>query len=221
MEVTTSQRLAPRRFGRIAGAVAIATCALALVLTGTADAKKNRYVGAKKCKKCHDGKDKGDQHAVWKKMKHANAYKVLASADAKKVGKKHGVANPQKDAKCLKCHETAFGEGKKNLARSFKPKLGVQCESCHGAGEKHFKVRFREEQEREEEGGGWDDDGGGDILAELPPGELDKVSEKMCKKCHNKDSPTFKDFDYKKRCEEVSHLDPRHGKKRLKKPCAK
>jgi hypothetical protein len=219
--VITSTQTSSRKFGRIAGAVAIATCTLALVLGGNADAK-NKYVGAKKCKKCHDGKDKGGQHAVWKKMKHANAYKVLASADAKKVAKKAGVADPQKDAKCLKCHETAFGESKKNLARSFKPQLGVQCESCHGAGEKHFKIRFREEQEREEDGGGWDDDGGGgDILAELPPGELAKVSEKMCKACHNKDSPTFKAFDYAERCKEVSHLDPRHGKKRKKKPCAK
>ncbi len=204
------------------GIVAVAAGALVLSTSGEASAK-NRYVGVKKCKKCHGSKDKGDQHKAWKKMKHANAFKVLASPEAKKVGKKLGVANPQTSKKCLKCHETGYGKAAGEFSKTFKKQMGVQCESCHGPGQKHFKVRFREEQERDGGGdGGWDDDGGGgDVLLSLPRGELGAVNAKVCKGCHNKDSPSFKKFDYAERCKEIAHLDPRKDKKRKKKPCAK
>ncbi len=67
-----------------------------------------KYIGAEKCKNCHQAKKAGNQFAKWKEQKHAKAFETLASDAAKKLGKERGVDDPQKSPKCLKCHEKKY-----------------------------------------------------------------------------------------------------------------
>lgn len=178
---------------------------------GLASAKDSKYVGAGKCKNCHDSKSKGDQYAKWKEMKHAKAYETLASDAAKEVGQKQEIADPQKSDKCLKCHVTAYEESADRKDKKFDMKLGVQCESCHGAGGAHVKARLAAAAE------GDDDDLFGDDqeeeITKIPAGEIvASPKEDLCKKCHNKESPSFKDFKFDERKKKIEHPDPRKKK---------
>lgn len=157
----------------------------------------NKYIGADQCKKCHDAKSKGAQVATWKETKHAKTFGLLATDAAKKIAKDKGIDDPQKSEKCLKCHVTAFGEPPERLGKNFDPKLGVQCEACHGPGEKHMKARLSSEDE-------------GDGRLEIPDGEIVKSPPlKTCLGCHNEESPNFKPFCLKQRFEKIAHFDPR------------
>src|SRR5690349_12825888 len=102
----------------------------------------NHYIGAEKCKSCHQADAAGNQYSKWHGTEHAKAYERLASVEAKEAGKKRGVEDPQKSEKCLKCHVTAFGVPAESIKKGFEIKGGVQCESCHGPGEAHMKARF-------------------------------------------------------------------------------
>lgn len=203
----------------------VATC-LVVMMAPNETAAGNRYVGAKRCQRCHDGADKGNQYSKWHKGKHAQAFKTLGTAKAKKIGAKSGISNPQTSPKCLRCHETGHGKSKDQLGKSFKTGIGVQCESCHGPSEKHFRDRFEAEQEDDEDEDYEDEDDPDDeVLMSLPKGELTPVTEKLCNTCHNKDSPSHKPICYCKSVKELSHFDPRRETKRgdktfAKKPCA-
>lgn len=164
---------------------------------------RNRYIGAKACKNCHKAKSKGAQYQKWESVEdgHAEAWKVLGTAAAKKLGAKVGVKDPQKDAKCLKCHVTAHGKKKREFKRGFKIELGVQCESCHGPGEKHAKVRFKEASSGKADPS---------LYVKIPDDEIIKrPTEKTCLECHNDKSPSFKPFCFKLRRATISHRDPR------------
>ncbi|MEZ5962393.1 MAG: cytochrome c family protein [Planctomycetota bacterium] len=160
-------------------------------------AAANRFIGAKACKNCHDGAEKGNMFDHWSKTPHAKAYETLASDKAKEVGKKHGVDDPQKSDKCVQCHVTAFGVDAKEIKRGFKTEDGVQCESCHGPGENHAKLRLKESQT-------------GGTPAPVSAEEIETGRDaKHCQKCHNEKSPTYKPFCLKERMEVIEHLDPR------------
>ncbi len=70
------------------------------------------YVGADKCKMCHNKAEKGEPFNKWKASNHSKAN------TAKDVAGK---------AECEKCHAPVA---------TFKAE-GVTCEACHGAGEKY------------------------------------------------------------------------------------
>ena len=162
-----------------------------------APAKVNRYIGAKQCQNCHKGAAKGDPYDHWTKGPHAKAWATLATAKAKEVGAKLGIADPQTSPKCLECHVTAYGAPAAEFKPTFKMADGVQCESCHGPGEAHFKLRFAESQK-------------GGAAAPVTEAEiLVKRDAATCKKCHNDKSPSYKPFCLVERMEKIEHLDPR------------
>jgi hypothetical protein len=161
---------------------------------------RNRYIGVNRCKTCHSAEESGDQYAAWKGMKHAEAFEVLASDEAKKLAKAKGIADPQKAEECMKCHDTAFGKPKAEVHRSFKHELGVQCESCHGPGEKHLKARMMA------------------AATETAPAKYSAIAEgeiisdppmETCLACHNDESPGFKPFCFYKFKADIRHLNPR------------
>lgn len=163
----------------------------------SAAAAPNRYVGVKVCKNCHNTAENGDAFGHWEKSPHAKAFETLASAEAKEAGKKLGVDDPQKSEKCLKCHVTAYGVDAAEIKRGFKAEDGVQCETCHGPGENHFKTRFKESQS-------------GGTPTPVTAEEIHAGRDiKLCAKCHNEESPTYKPFCLKERMEKIEHLDPR------------
>ncbi len=79
-----------------------------------------KYIGAAKCKMCHNSPTKGAQYKQWSESKHANAWNVLSDAE-------------KKDPKCAKCHSTAASVDAGLIATITKEE-GVSCESCHGPG---------------------------------------------------------------------------------------
>lgn len=157
---------------------------------------KAKFVGVANCKLCHSEDATGNQYEHWQKSKHANALKTLSSPEAKAVGAKLGVANPDKDIKCLKCHVTGAEAPKSQKARTFKDSAGVGCESCHGAGELYAKKEVFDQ--------------GKEAAIKLG---LIEPTEQVCLKCHNKESPSYKEFDFKKSFEEIKHPNPKKEKK--------
>jgi hypothetical protein len=186
--------------GAVVGATSAAT-------QGAKPAAANQFIGAAKCKNCHGSASTGDQFGKWKQQKHAKAYETLATADAKKLAKDKGIDDPQKSDACLKCHSTAFKEEPANVMKGFDPNAGVQCESCHGPGQKHMKARMAAAA------AAGDDDSKVAPRVEIPKEEIVARPEmSSCTTCHNKESPSFKPFCFKKRTQEIAHLDPRDTK---------
>lgn len=173
---------------------------------GAKPAAVNQFIGAAKCKNCHNSASSGDQYGKWKEQKHAKAFETLATADAKKLGKDKGVDDPQKADGCLKCHATAFKEDAAKVAKGFDANAGVQCESCHGPGQKHMKARMAAAAAA-------GDDSKAAARAEIPKDEIVARPEMAtCTTCHNKESPSYKPFCMKKFTKEIAHLDPRDPK---------
>lgn len=141
---------------------------------------KPKYVGVGKCKLCHL-----KAHKQWETTEHAKAFESLKSGEAKKLS-----TNPVEDSKCLKCHTTGFGEpGGYDIAAKDAALEGVQCESCHGAGEKYKDLKVMKDKELSIKNG------------------LVVPTEETCKKCHNEDSPTFDKakWNFKEVFEKVKH----------------
>ncbi|SRR6266540_2588037 len=154
--------------------------------------KPAKFVGVANCKLCHADKETGNQFEQWKKSKHSGALKTLSTPKGKEVGAKLGVSEPDKDVKCLKCHVTGGDAPADMKTRTFKASDGVGCESCHGAGEHYAKDEVFKK--------------GKDAAVALG---LIKPEEKVCLRCHNKESPSYKEFDFKARYEEIKHLNPK------------
>jgi hypothetical protein len=150
----------------------------------------HKYIGVKKCSTCHKGDKKGDQFGHWQKSKHSKAFQTLLTPKAKEAGKKAGVDDPSTDGKCLKCHVTAYDVEAKWIGEGFDPKDGVQCESCHGPGNDYAKKRIMEDE-----------------TAALGKG-LILPDEKVCVKCHNDESPFYKEFHFDKYFEQIRHPRP-------------
>src|SRR3989339_1089782 len=126
-------------------------------------ADKATYVGAKKCKMCHNSAAKGAQYDKWLKDPHAKAYKTLQTPKAAEFAKKAGVKDPLTDAKCTRCHIADM---------AFKDE-GVTCENCHGAGSLYWKANIMKDKKLCLTNG------------------LIEPDEKTCKTCHNTESPAY------------------------------
>ncbi len=83
-------------------------------------AQDYEYIGAAKCKMCHNKPATGAQYKQWADSKHAKAMESLKGDE-------------KNDPKCLKCHSTV-GHVDEDLIASLKVEEGVSCESCHGPG---------------------------------------------------------------------------------------
>lgn len=95
-------------------------CFLIFIGSNYVTAQEYDYIGAAKCKMCHNKPAVGGQYKQWAGTKHAKAMESLEGAE-------------KEDSKCLKCHSTA-GSVDESLIASLTVKEGVSCESCHGAG---------------------------------------------------------------------------------------
>lgn len=134
------------------------------------------YIGAAKCKACHNSATKGAQYKKWAAGPHANAFKSLKGDEAK-------------DPKCLKCHTTE-GHTDRNLHATLTQTEGVGCESCHGAGSGYKPTSIMKNREKSIAKG------------------LILPDEKVCKQCHNDESPHFKGFDFEESFKKIAHPRP-------------
>jgi len=167
----------------------ISVLVIMLVGSGFLFAQDYKYIGAAKCKMCHNKPNKGEQFNKWSKLKHANAMKSLVSQKAIDYAKANGIADASKEAKCLKCHSTASTVPAK-LNAGIKPTEGVSCESCHGPGSAYKAVSVMKNQKLAIQKG------------------LIVPDEALCKKCHNDENPFFQGFDYAAALKTIAHPDP-------------
>jgi hypothetical protein len=155
---------------------------------------KHKYVGVSTCAMCHDGKTKSKSMEKWSKEKHAKAFDTLGTEQAKAIGKARGIDDPQKSPDCLKCHTVGHGNDAKWFDKDFKVSEGVSCEACHGPGDDYMPKAIH----------------GKDRAKAVAKGMI-VPDEKLCRNCHNEESPTFKDhpFDYKERRKKIMHWEPK------------
>jgi hypothetical protein len=157
-------------------------CAIAVFTPQIHAQAKAKYVGEKMCAPCHRGAQKGSQAEIWEKSDHAKAYKTLETPEADKIAKEKGLKTAAKDSPaCLKCH--TIGDGKD----------GVTCEACHGPGSEYKSMAVMKDRAKAL--------ASGLLIASNDP--------KVCEKCHNSESPTFKKFDYKASWEKIKHPMPK------------
>ncbi|MEW6071259.1 MAG: cytochrome c family protein [Planctomycetota bacterium] len=166
-----------------------------------------KYVGVASCKKCHLKSSIGKQFKIWEESKHAKAFELLKSEESAAVAKKAGLeAKPFEAPECLRCHTTAWGLDKKlYYGEKFSLEDGVTCEACHGAGE--FFAKPADEH----------------LHKEAADKGYIKPDEKLCRGCHNEESPTWNPeadttedgakvgFDYKSRLKTIAHSIPEEG----------
>jgi hypothetical protein len=137
------------------------------------DPIRHNYVGVEMCKLCHKKKELGDQYDVWTNTHHSKAFYTLGTPEARKIAASLGIDNPQQSNKCLRCHSTAYAFTEEKVAEDLLVEDGVQCESCHGAGEDYSYGKIMENIEQAKVNG------------------MIMPTEETCRKCHNPESPTW------------------------------
>ena len=80
----------------------------------------NRFIGIDECTKCHAA-----ARAVWDKTPHAKAYETIA------------VQHKEFNLDCVSCHVTGYEKPGGSTVTHVDALKNVQCEECHGPGEKH------------------------------------------------------------------------------------
>lgn len=175
---------------RILASLVVAVCVAGLVAPVAA---QHKYVGITQCKPCHNSEKQGKQFDIWKGSKHAEAFKTLESPQAAEIAKKKGLAKPASESpECLKCHVAGVGADAALFAKSFNVKDGVQCEACHGPGSDYKAMNIMKDREKA-------------VAAGMI---LGKDDPKLCTKCHNPDSPTYKEFAYQAFWTKIKHPVP-------------
>ncbi len=158
----------------------------AMVLLAGVSGAQNKYVGVKKCAMCHDKMAKGNAYAVWEKSSHAKAFETLKSKEADEIAKKKGLKKSASESpECLKCHVSGGGSAPGAVTTE-----GVTCEGCHGPASAYLTVHNKKGNEEKAKASGL---------------VLSADNGKLCEKCHNSESPTFKGFDFKKMWPKVEH----------------
>jgi hypothetical protein len=152
-------------------------------------AQNFQYVGAAKCKICHNKPATGQQYKIWSESLHANAMKSLSNEKSLAYAKEHNIADPTKEATCLKCHSTA-GSVKESLQAGITIAEGVSCESCHGPGNAYKTNTIMKDQALSLKNG------------------LVLPTKEVCEKCHNKDNPFYKPFNFDDAAKKIAHPDP-------------
>lgn len=109
-------------------------CFLLFLGANYLNAQDYEYIGAAKCKMCHNKPATGAQYKIWSESKHAHAMESL-KGDEK--------TNPT----CLGCHSTAAAVGE-DLVATLTVDEGVSCESCHGPGSAYKSNTIMKDREK-------------------------------------------------------------------------
>jgi len=166
----------------------LALC-LVFISSSALIAQEYEYIGASKCKMCHNKPAGGEQYKKWLDGPHANAMKTLSSEKALAIAKEKGIADPATDASCIKCHST-FGSIDESVNIGVKITEGVSCETCHGPGSKYKSKTIMSSREKSLANG------------------LIIPDKKTCEGCHNEESPTFKGFNFDEAVKKIAHPVP-------------
>ena len=169
--------------------------ALFVYTTGVlAQSSEFKYVGAAKCKMCHNSEAAGQQHKIWSSTAHANAMKTLSSPAALEYAQKNNIADPSKEPKCVNCHST-FGPANAGMIdeeSDVSVNEGVSCETCHGPGSAYKARNIMLDRTKSMENG------------------LVLPTKEVCEKCHNSDENPFKKpFNFDEFVKKIAHPKPK------------
>jgi hypothetical protein len=168
---------------------AILLVCMAVLLGNVVSAQTFKYIGADKCKMCHNKPATGDQYGKWLKDPHSQAIKTLSNQASLDYAKKNGIADPAKEPKCLKCHST-YDRVDAKLRASILPTEGVSCETCHGPGSSYKSPSIMKNRTQA-----------------LKMGMI-IPDKQLCLECHNKENPFFKEFNFETYSAKIAHPDP-------------
>ncbi len=160
------------------------------------DEKKTfKYIGVNSCAKmCHKSEKQGSQLSIWEASSHSKAYKTLLTAEADKICKELGKGEKAAESDfCLKCHVTGHGEAPALFEEKFSKEDGVQCEACHGPGSEYKSMKIMKDKQEAIKNG-----------LNIPTNPAD-----YCIKCHNSESPTYKDFKFEEKWAKIKHYIPK------------
>jgi hypothetical protein len=184
----------------------------------TKKAKEHEYVGSSKCKMCHNTPAWGKIYDKWAATKHATAYTTLANEQSKTIAKGMKIEDAQKSERCLICHVTGFtapavakivengkiakivengkilniyGKNEPPKGEKYSVEEGVTCEACHGPAGDYLTSHIKKDNKKQAVADG-----------------MMMPTEELCVKCHNKESPTYKQFEYKNAIKLVEHHKP-------------
>ncbi len=77
---------------RLAGAFLIFSGVI-LFYCSLGSAETHEYIGAQKCKMCHQKPEQGEQYRIWQESNESKAYETLATPEAKETAAKMGTNN--------------------------------------------------------------------------------------------------------------------------------
>jgi hypothetical protein len=163
---------------------------LAFFLANMLPAQDYSYIGAAKCKMCHNSEKAGFAYKIWSESLHAKALVSLGNEKSLAYAKEKGIADPTKEASCLKCHSTYHMVGK-DAIETLLPTEGVSCESCHGPGSAYKTNTIMKSRELSMKNG------------------LILPTKEVCEKCHNKNNPFYKPFNYDEAVKKIAHPTPK------------
>jgi hypothetical protein len=166
---------------------------LSLFLVNAVSAQNFKYIGADKCKMCHNKPTTGEQYKKWLNDPHSKALVSLLSPAAKEYAKKNGIADAAKEAKCLKCHSTYEAAGAA-LRGGITEVEAVSCESCHGPGSAYKSPAIMKNKQQALANG------------------LILPNKELCVKCHNKENPFHKEFNFDTFSAKIAHPNPANKK---------
>ncbi len=178
------------------GAIALGL-ALLIVMAGVGQnvAGDHAYIGAQKCKMCHNSAAKGAQYTKWTEAMHSEAFATLGTDKAKEIASAKGIVDPQKADECLSCHVAGHAAPAVQLTQKYSAEEGVSCEACHGPGGDYWKMNVMKDQAKSIAAG------------------LVIPDESTCVTCHNDKSPTFKGFDFTAMKAKIVHPNPKAAAK--------
>jgi hypothetical protein len=162
---------------------------MVIFLGSVASAQTYKFIGADKCKTCHNKPATGDQYGKWKKEPHSNSLASLGNQKSLDYAKKNGIADPTKEASCLKCHST-FHSADAKLRGTILATEGVSCETCHGPGSTYKAPAIMKNREMALKSG------------------MIIPDKQTCLKCHNKENPFYKEFNYETALAKITHPNP-------------
>ena len=162
---------------------------LAIFLASMLPAQDFNYIGALKCKMCHNSEKAGFAYKIWSESLHSKALASLGNEKSLEYAKQNGIADPTKEQKCLKCHSTYHSVAKDNI-ETLTATEGVSCESCHGPGSAYKTNTIMKSRELSMKNG------------------LILPTKEVCEKCHNKDNPFYKPFNYEEAVKKIAHPTP-------------
>jgi len=157
---------------------------------GSNPVPSNRYyMGADKCKECHNKPETGQQYNVWLEGPHANAMKSLSSEKARAYANEHNIKDPTTYMGCLKCHSTA-GNVAESAREGITIEQGVSCESCHGPGSAYAYDEIMQDLELSMKNG------------------MIIPTRYTCEQCHNNYNPFNEPLNYEEAMMEIDHSIP-------------